>query len=101
MNVETVFIAEDGRPVQRGVPMAPGRDAERLAGLRSLLQRDSAMRIEARSPLMLSLMSRAYQDVPADQLLKEGGASAAARRKQLMEAYVARMFRRAAQGRGG
>ena len=34
VNVETVIIAEDGRPVLRGVPMAPGRDAERLAGLR-------------------------------------------------------------------
>ena len=44
----------------------------RLAGLRGLLQRDSAMRIEARSPLMLSLMSRAYQDLPVDQLLSEG-----------------------------
>ena len=74
---------------------------ERLAGLRGLLQRDSAMRIEARSPLMLSLMSRAYQDVPVDQLLHEGGVNAAARRKQLMDAYVAQMFRRAAQGRGG
>jgi hypothetical protein len=74
---------------------------ERLAGLQQLLQRDSAMRIEARSPLMLSLMSRAYQDVPGDQLLSESGASAAARRKQLMDAYVARMFRRAVQGRGG
>jgi len=74
---------------------------ERLAGLRDLLQRDSAMRIEARSPLMLSLMSRAYQDVPVDQLLHEGGVNAAARRKQLMDAFVAQMFRRAAQGRGG
>ena len=74
---------------------------ERLAGLWGLLQRDSSMRIEARSPLMLSLMSRAYQDVPGDQLLREGGASAAARRKQLMDAYVAHMFRRATRGRGG
>lgn len=66
-----------------------------LAGLRELLHRDSAMRIEARSPLMLSLMSRAYQDLPASQLLSEGSGSAAARRGQLMEAYIARMFRAA------
>ena len=72
---------------------------EHLAGLRSLLHRDSALRIEARSPLMLSLMSRAYQDLPVDHLLHEGGASAAARRRHVMEAYVARMFRRAARGR--
>ena len=74
---------------------------ERLAGLRTLLQRDSALRIEARSPLMLSLMVRAYQDVPAEQLAQESGATAAARRKQLMDAYVAQMFRRAGLGRGG
>ena len=73
---------------------------ERLTGLQSLLQRDSAMRIEARSPLMLSLMSRAYQDLPVDHLLREGAANAAARRKQLMDAYVAHMFRRAAKGAG-
>ena len=73
---------------------------ERLAGLRGLLQRDSAMRIEARSPLMLSLMSRAYQDLPVDHLLREGAVNAAARRKQLMDAYVAHMFRRAAKGAG-
>lgn len=68
-----------------------------LAGLRELLRRDSAMRIEARSPLMLSLMSRAYQDLPASQLLGERAGDAAARRAQLMEAYIARMFRRAAK----
>ena len=73
---------------------------EHLAGLRDLLQRDSAQRIEARSPLMLSLMSRAYQDLPTDQLLREGAVNAAARRKQLMGAYVAHMFRRAAKGAG-
>jgi len=74
---------------------------ERLAGLRTLLQRDSALRLEARSPLMLSLMVRAYQDLPAAQLLQESAATAAARRKQLMSAYVDRMFRLAGLGRNG
>ena len=74
---------------------------ERLAGLRALLQRDSALRLEARSPLMLSLMVRAYQDIPAEQLLQESAATAAARRKQLMSAYVDRMFRLAGLGRNG
>lgn len=74
---------------------------ERLAGLAALLQRDSALRLEARSPLMLSLMVRAYQDMPAAQLLQESAATAAARRKQLMSAYVDRMFRLAGLGRGG
>ncbi len=97
LNAAVRLLPLSDEQVQRYLAAA----GERLAGLRGLLQRESAMRIEARSPLMLSLMSRAYQDVPADQLLSEGGASAAARRKQLMDAYVARMFRRAAQGRGG
>ncbi len=74
---------------------------ERLAGLRTLLQRDSALRIEARSPLMLSLMVRAYQDIPAAQLAQESAATAAARRKQLMDAYVDLMFRLVGLGRGG
>lgn len=96
LNAAVRLLPLSDEQVQRYLAAA----GERLTGLRGLLQRESAMRIEARSPLMLSLMSRAYQDVPADQLLSEGGASAA-RRKQLMDAYVARMFRRAAQGRGG
>ena len=74
---------------------------QRLAGLRALLQRDSALRLEARSPLMLSLMVRAYQDLPAEQLVQESGATAAARRKRLMDAYVAQMFRLARLGRRG
>jgi hypothetical protein len=49
---------------------------------------------------MLTLMSRAYQDLPVDHLLHEGVVTAAARRKQLMDAYVAHMFRRAAKGAG-
>jgi hypothetical protein len=97
LNAAVRLLPLSDEQVQRYLAAA----GERLAGLRSLLQRDSAMRIEARSPLMLSLMSRAYQDVPADRLLSEGSASAAARRKQLMDAYVTRMFRRAALGRGG
>ncbi len=95
LNAAIRLLPLDDEQVQRYLVAA----GEHLTGLARLLQRDSAMRFEARSPLMLSLMSRAYQDVPADQLLGEGGASAAARRQQVMAAYVARMFRRAGQGR--
>ena len=71
---------------------------ERLAALNQLLQTDSAMLVEARLPLMLSLMVQAYQDLPAEALAAGGAESLAARRKQLMDAYVARMFRRAGVG---
>jgi len=81
--------------VQVQAYLATGGD--RLAAVQVALQRDSALRIDARSPLMLSLMMRAYQDVAVADVLAENGASAALRRKQLMDAYVTRMFRRAAQ----
>ena len=71
---------------------------ESLAALDRLLQKDSAMLVEARSPLMLSLMVQAYQDLPVGALETEGGESLAARRRKLMDAYVARMFRRAGLG---
>lgn len=70
----------------------------RLAALRAILRQDSALRLEARSPLMLSLMMLAYQDLPVEDIAREGFVATEARRKQLMDAYVVRKFRRAAQG---
>jgi len=71
------------------------RAGARLAALKGLLERDSAMLIEARSPLMLNLMVQAYQDLPVEALESAGAETLAARRKQLMDAFVARMFERA------
>ncbi|MGH9360376.1 MAG: NACHT domain-containing protein, partial [Thermoanaerobaculia bacterium] len=71
------------------------RAGPRLAALKGLLERDSGMLIEARSPLMLSLMVQAYQDLPVTALETAGAETLAARRQKLMEAFVARMFRRA------
>ena len=68
---------------------------ERLAALSALLQRDPAMLMEARSPLMLSLMIQSYQGLPVGALESEGTDSLAARRSRLMESYVARMFHQA------
>ncbi len=45
---------------------------DRLAALQTALQRDSAMRIDARSPLMLNLMVRAYQDLTVAEVMSEG-----------------------------
>jgi CHAT domain/NACHT domain len=87
------------QPLSRGQVLAYLAAAgERLAALNQLLQQDSAMLVEARSPLMLSLMVQAYQDLPVEALAIAGAESLADRRKKLMDAYVARMFRRAGLG---
>ncbi|MCX6613959.1 MAG: CHAT domain-containing protein [Acidobacteria bacterium] len=77
------FVAEGGEP---------------LAALRKLLVRDSGLLIDARSPLMLSLMVRAYKglDAEAAELRSERGI--AARRAMVMDAYVKREFQRAREG---
>jgi len=68
---------------------------DQLAGLRALLRRETAMRFDARSPLWLNLMVRAYHRLSVTDLAHEGEHSAAARRRRLLDAYMARMFRRA------
>jgi DNA polymerase III delta prime subunit len=73
-----------------------GAGGARLEALAHVLARDSEFLDEAASPLMLNLMIRAYSDVPLEQISAEGTATAGERRKRLMDAYVARMFRRVA-----
>lgn len=68
---------------------------DQLAGLRALLRRETAMRFDARSPLWLNLMARAYHGLSVMNFAHEGERSAAARRRQLLDAYMSRMFRRA------
>lgn len=66
---------------------------ERLAALAQELLRDAGLLIEARSPLMLSIMIQAYRDVPAEQLQHESTDTAEARRAKVWSAYVARKLR--------
>lgn len=68
---------------------------DQLAGLRDLLRRETALRFDARSPLWLNLMVRAYQGLSVTDLAHEGERNAATRRRHLLDAYMARMFRRA------
>ncbi|MEZ4656524.1 MAG: hypothetical protein R2911_03040 [Caldilineaceae bacterium] len=68
---------------------------DQLAGLRHLLRRETAMRFDARSPLWLNLMARAYHGLSGDDLIREEENSAVVRRRQLLDAYRARMFRHA------
>lgn len=72
---------------------------EPLAGLALALQQEPTLRYEARSPLMLNLLVRAYQGLTVADIRQERPATAAARRKQIMGAYVERMFRRSRERR--
>ena len=66
-----------------------------LEGLRTALQSEATLRFDARNPLMLDLMIRAYWGLSAMDIEQESVESATERRERLMSAYVARMFRRA------
>lgn len=71
---------------------------DQLAGLRELLQRESTLRIDARSPLWLNLMVRAYHGWSVIDLAQESDGSARDRRRELMNAYMDRMYRRVREG---
>jgi len=66
----------------------------KLAALRTALQQDATLQELAQSPLMLSVMSLAYQDVSAEMLETGQFNSTEARRQHLFAAYVERMFKR-------
>jgi hypothetical protein len=63
-----------------------------LSALQILLQHDLELREFAKSPLILSVMSLAYQDRSVDQLLQ--ASSTEARRNAIFDAYIERMFQR-------
>jgi eukaryotic-like serine/threonine-protein kinase len=70
------------------------RAGEKLASLSSALHIDEALRSLARSPLILNIMTLAYQDAPADDLSNPVLSTDEARRKHLFDAYITRMFQR-------
>ena len=72
---------------------------DKLASLRATLQADEALRSMAQSPLILNIMSLAYQNISAEDLSDPALATDKARRKQLFDTYIARMFMRKAGGR--
>jgi Cdc6-like AAA superfamily ATPase len=65
---------------------------EQLAGVRAALQADTTLRELAASPLLLSIMTLAYRDAPAETLPTTG--TVEERRTQLFSTYVDRMFKR-------
>ncbi|MGB6687156.1 MAG: CHAT domain-containing protein [Terracidiphilus sp.] len=67
-----------------------------LAALRTLLEQDSGLLLDARTPLMLSLMVCAFRGAASMEFAAEQ--DLASRRKQVMNAFVNREFQRARQG---
>jgi len=72
------------------------RAGEKLASLRATLQGDNDLQSMARSPLILNIMSLAYQNVSAETLSNPALNTTAARRRHLFDTYIARMFNRKA-----
>ncbi len=64
-----------------------------LEPLRTTLQTDKVLQELAQSPLMLSVMSIAYQDMPAETLAGLESSIAELRRKHLFDAYIEKMFK--------
>jgi len=67
-----------------------------LAALRTLLEQDSGLLLDARTPLMLTLMVCAFRGAASTEFVAEQ--DLASRRKQVMNAFVNREFQRARQG---
>src|SRR6188474_84931 len=70
------------------------RAGDKLASLRTTLQADEALRSMAQSPLILNIMSLAYQNTSAEALSDPTLATDKARRQHLFDSYIARMFNR-------
>lgn len=64
-----------------------------LIGLRTTLEKDPALQELARTPLMLSVMGFAYQDMP-ESAFQENRTTLEARREHIFDTYIRRMFAR-------
>jgi hypothetical protein len=77
-----------------GVSQYLDRGGPKLAALREAVNADPVLQELAQTPLMLSVMSLAYQGVATGELTTRQGESPEERRKQIFGLYVERMFRR-------
>lgn len=68
------------------------RGGEQLKAVKTLLQADTALQELAKSPLMLSIMTLAYQGVSVEELPQTG--SLEKHRQHLFNTYIERIFRR-------
>ncbi len=71
-----------------------------LAALRQVMQGDDVLAVLAQTPLFLSIMRLAYQDLPATALTGLDLNTVEERRHHLFGQYVARMLKRKGSGRG-
>lgn len=67
---------------------------DKLADLRATLQNDGALQEMAQSPLILNIMSLAYQDTSSEKLSDPELNTREARIKHLFDTYINRMFNR-------
>lgn len=65
---------------------------EQLGAVKTLLTEDTALQELAKSPLMLSIITLAYQGKKVEELYQTG--SVEERRKHLFDAYIERLFER-------
>ena len=65
-----------------------------LKGLRKAVNTDPVLQELTQTPLMLSVMSLAYQGIGDDELATQKGDSAEEHRKQIFRLYVEKMFQR-------
>lgn len=65
-----------------------------LATVRETIRNDPDLQELVRSPLMLNVISLAYQGIPPDDLADHGDRTDADRRRHLFRSYVRRMFQR-------
>ena len=66
----------------------------KLAALREAVDTDPVLQELAQTPLMLSIMSLAYQGAEGNELARQKGDSPEERRKQIFRLYVEQMFQR-------
>jgi hypothetical protein len=67
---------------------------KQLAGLREAMRGDPVLRELSQTPLMLSIMSLAFEGFGVDDLSKQKTGSTRERREQIFNLYVERMFTR-------
>jgi hypothetical protein len=71
------------------------RWGDQLADIRQVLVKDDMLREMAETPLFLNIMTLAYKDRQADDLIAPG--SLEEQRKHLFDSYITRMFQRSAR----
>jgi eukaryotic-like serine/threonine-protein kinase len=79
-------------PEQIDVYLEKAGDA--LAGLKEVIETDKELKDIAKSPLMLSVMSLAYQDMPPEAIKSAEFDTPEKRRNKIFNTYIRRMFLR-------